>query len=428
MADINDIKEWLEEVLGIETYDGEINEFVDWVSGVDSFTNRNVTDGKPASGGSIRRLLQERLKKPIIVYDDEANGLYRLFSSEASRDRWISTHNPQDPSYDPDNNDYLEIFNFERPSEFVLSTNLTSDTRYIIKGDSESSESNLSFNVFLKDKDGQTKSDSLVVTYTITNNVTQVTQTFSEPFSSQYVNNPDNPITIDLYNYLDNGINSVNVNIKATTLSNSIDVGLNMYFITFSLDSSFDFNKAKTYGQTIEVPFEINRSAVVRGTVLYVSVYIDGQIAALESNGAEATWDDGGSTATRVNGSMRIKNTVENDIPTYAPSDSNSTHVFHTLRIEARMQSGHTVFNSNTLNYTFEIGSLTSDFYNKFVNIGVSLPKEKTYFDQVTGELILQGTQYSPFSLDWSYYTDNINKFQSIPVTWWYRIHTNNYS
>ena len=44
MADINNIKEWLEEVLGIETYDGDINEFVDWVTGVDSFTNRSVSD------------------------------------------------------------------------------------------------------------------------------------------------------------------------------------------------------------------------------------------------------------------------------------------------------------------------------------------------------------------------------------------------
>lgn len=418
MADINNIKEWLEEVLGIETYDGEINEFVDWVTGVDSFTNRSVSDGKNISGGSIRRLLQDRLQNPFIVYEDEENGLFRLFPSVTAKDRWVEGHDPNNPSYDGgEYTNKLELFNFERPSEFVLSTTLTNDTRYVIKGDSASSESRLSFNVYLKDKDNQTKNDSLVVTYTITNNVTQVTQTFSEPFSSQYVNNPDNPITIDLYNYLDNGINSVNVNIKATTLSNSIDIGFNMYFISFSLDSSFDFNKAKTYGQTITVPFEINRSAVVKGTVLYVSVYIDGRIALLETGG-EATWDDGGSTSTRVNGEMKIKNTVENGVPTYAPSDSVNTHVFHTLRIEARMQSGHTVFNSNTLNYTFEISSLTTDFYNKFANIGISLSKEKTFFDQETGELILQAQQYVPFTMDWGYYTDNINKFQSISLTW----------
>lgn len=38
-------------------YTGEITEYVDWVSGKDSLTDQNVTEGLPVSGGSIRSLL-----------------------------------------------------------------------------------------------------------------------------------------------------------------------------------------------------------------------------------------------------------------------------------------------------------------------------------------------------------------------------------
>jgi hypothetical protein len=54
----------------METYQGKINEFVDWLTGNDSFTNRNVSDNLPIGGGAIRELIQSHLKNPIIVYED----------------------------------------------------------------------------------------------------------------------------------------------------------------------------------------------------------------------------------------------------------------------------------------------------------------------------------------------------------------------
>lgn len=392
----------------MDTYKGDINEFVDWITGVDSFSNRDVSGGLPISGGSIRSLLQKRLKQPIIVYDDESAGLYRLFSSEAARDRWISGHNPDDPAYDPESTDYLEIFNFERPSDYVLSTTLSSDPRYIISGDSSSEEAQVKFQVSLKDKDGQTKSDSIVVTYTITNNITGVTQSFSEPYGSSYVNNTDNYITTNLYKYLSNGINSVTVNIKASTVSNSIDIGFSIYLISFTLSSTFEFNTAKTIGADIEVPFEINRSSTVSGSVLKVQVYIDGSIAKLASNGADAMWQSE-DTATRINNSIKVKNT-------YNASTLDNPHISHTLRIEATMVSGNTIFYSNVLYYTFEVASSVTDIVNQFVNIATSSSYNKTLITD--GVYVLQGTQYNEFTIDWSYYTDQIQNQQSIPITW----------
>lgn len=394
----------------METYKGDINEFIDWLSGIDSFTSRNISGGLPISGASIRRLLQDRLKTPIVVYEDEKAGLFRMFSSEVARDRWISLNNPQDPSYDPDLSKELklEIFNFERPSDFVLSTSLSSDPRYIISGDSLADAAQLNYTVSLKDAQGQTKSDSLIVTYTITNNITGNTTTFSEPYGSSYVNNNNNPISLNLYDYLLDGINSVNVNIKASTISNSIDIGFSVYLITFNLSSSFDFNLAKSVGGDIEVPFEINRSSVVSGSKLNVQVYIDGSIAKLASNGADALWTSS-DTSARINGSIKLRNT-------YAASTLENPHVMHNMRIEATIVSGNMTFYSNVLYYTFEIASEASDIVNKFVNIGTTLPYNKMIIED--GVFLLQATQYEAYTLNWSYYTDQLQNQQSIPITW----------
>ena len=57
----------------METYTGKINEFIDWVSGENDLTKQNETGGLSVSGGSIRELLQERLKKPFVLKEDTAN-------------------------------------------------------------------------------------------------------------------------------------------------------------------------------------------------------------------------------------------------------------------------------------------------------------------------------------------------------------------
>ena len=102
------------------------------------------------SGGSIRELLQTRLKKPFVYYEDVQNGLYRLFSSEATRDKWIRMNNPEGSEYDPESSAKLELFNFVRPSDLVMTyTGLDPNPKYIINGDTQSSAANLQYNVYL---------------------------------------------------------------------------------------------------------------------------------------------------------------------------------------------------------------------------------------------------------------------------------------
>ena len=78
----------------MDLYNGKINEFVDWVSGKDSFTGQDVTGGLPVSGGSIRQLLQDKLKMPFYMYEDKSSNRYRMFSSQEAYMVW--KENPTD--------------------------------------------------------------------------------------------------------------------------------------------------------------------------------------------------------------------------------------------------------------------------------------------------------------------------------------------
>ena len=78
----------------METYKGKINEFVDWVSGIDSLTGESVTGGLQVSGSSIRQLLQKKLSAPFYMFEDTANNRYRMFSSEDAYALW--RENPTD--------------------------------------------------------------------------------------------------------------------------------------------------------------------------------------------------------------------------------------------------------------------------------------------------------------------------------------------
>ena len=74
--------------------------------------------------------------------------------------------------YDPEGSTKLELFNFVRPGDTVMTFNgLDSNPKYIIHGDSGSSAAQLAFNVYLsKEEGGGTvyESDSFTVTYKIT--------------------------------------------------------------------------------------------------------------------------------------------------------------------------------------------------------------------------------------------------------------------
>lgn len=111
----------------VEVFNGEINEFVDWITGINELTGENVTANHPVSGKSIRDLLQNRLKAPIYFHYDENNSLYRLFASKEAYTTWTT---------DEEKYASLELGNFVAPSPFTATlTGLSEDTKYVRYGD-----------------------------------------------------------------------------------------------------------------------------------------------------------------------------------------------------------------------------------------------------------------------------------------------------
>ena len=75
-------------------FQGELNEFIDWISKRDVLTNRStIPSSDEISGLSIRNLLQTHLRKPFYVHVDTENNKKLLFSSEESKIRYYNALN-----------------------------------------------------------------------------------------------------------------------------------------------------------------------------------------------------------------------------------------------------------------------------------------------------------------------------------------------
>ena len=88
-----------------QPYKGTINEFVDWISGINSVTGQTIVGvdkDHPISGESIRKLLQKKLKTPFITDVDNVAGCVRFFSSEEAKTIWESYYKGDSPTYDPE--------------------------------------------------------------------------------------------------------------------------------------------------------------------------------------------------------------------------------------------------------------------------------------------------------------------------------------
>jgi len=111
----------------------------------------------------------------------------------------------------------------------------------------------------------------------------------------------------------------------------------------------------------------------------------------------------------------------------FNPNNENQDHIVHTLRLFATLGSGGsaTQFTSNIIYFNFETASPATNIVNKFINIKYDTSANKDYISS-NGEVILYATQYEPFVLNWSYYTDHLNIDNSINVQWYLRYKQDN--
>ena len=356
-------------------YTGEITEYVDWVSGKDSLTDQNVTEGLPVSGGSIRSLLQKRLKMPFVMYEDKVNNLYRMFSSQNSLDLWLS---------DSEQYESLELFNFVRPSDYEINTDISSNPRYVMSNSGDQTNAILSYSWLVKNSKGEYP-DSLTAKYIITDKDGNQTS-FSELYSST-----NKSVSVNLFKYLKSGNNTVSVLLKGNSTGAVVGYTFIIVLLTLQLTSTFEFNAKHTYGDKLNIPYILNRNNTTIPTSIIFTI-----------DGAQVQKIDipANSASTVIKDTIQIINSYDDNM-------------YHTLNIWSEMEYDNNIFRSNLLYYTFETASdstITNYFLNVFNSFEAGIPP--------VSQFSMSGTQYIPITLKWGYYTDNLQTDTSINVQW----------
>lgn len=368
----------------MDLYNGKITEFVDWVDGTNSLTGNSVTGGLQVSGGSIRQLIQERLRKPFYMYPDVPNNKYRMFSSEDAFAIW--KENPLE-------NSSLELFNFVRPSDYKLELTATDaggfNNKFVRYGDSNGIGSRIAFSWRVYNDEG-TSNDSISVTYTISNKVTGQSTTFS-----RWYNRSDADPNFSIYNYLQPGENAISIEAVGTTTGARNTETFTIVLLQLNITSSFKFYDKHVGGRPIQVPYVFERNNTSGTAKIHFQI------------------DDGGegksySRDVVQDGHAKITETQQ--------MSGNLSEGAHTLQIwaEGKYNDGNTTINSNLLYYTFTIASSQLGNTSKFININAQF----TSGDFPLSQLMLNATQYEPQTIQWGYYTDSLQTNTSIPVTW----------
>ena len=401
----------------METFNNYIDEYVDWVTGEDTSQQEEVekirvssTGGLPVSGKYIRELIQSRLKKPFVYYEDIQAGLFRLFSSEASRDKWIRMNTEGSADYDPDSSTKLELFSFVRPSDVTMTyQGLDPNPKYVVNGDTTSSATQLQFNVYLsKESGGGTvfESDSFTVTYKVTDSY-GVEHVSVEEKDSTFLNS-SKKVTKNIYQYLTVGQNTVYIQMKARNSSAQNSVTFPVYLMDFTLESDFDYSAHWNPSQQLIVPVSVHRSDT--SLTLQVDIYIDKTATSPGVHAGSWTVNNMESNPTKI---FYLDNN-------YSSNSTSNDHIKHTLTITASLHNTNSgeYHYSNMLFYDFIVASDTIGIVNKFVTTGYSIPYDKVNIDPELNRIIISGTQYEPITLDWAYYTDRDTTGQNADIEW----------
>lgn len=361
-----------------DLYTDKINEFVDWVTGDNTWTGQNETGGKAVSGGSIRQLLQERLKKPFVLKEDPENNLYRMFSSEDAYQMWVE--NPSD-------NADLEIFNFVRPSEYKLNITINSSNKFIRYGDSSNLGTRIQYTWDIRNDEGES-SEGLTATYTISSESTGKSTTFTRWY------NKGEAVDFSIYDYLDKGTNNITIQAKGSTSGAVNNITYSIVLLQLNVTSSFKFMQKRASSDLMEIPCTFTRNNVEGTASIKFRI------------------DEGGTGKEWTHNVLKNAGNTAEATQRVTPNLEPGQHVLQ-IWAEAEYNDGSVRINSNLLYFTFIIA--TPDISNqKYICLA-------TGFDSgqfpITN-LVLQAQQYLPSKLQWGYYTDALNTDTQIQVTW----------
>lgn len=375
----------------MELYNEKINEFVDWVDGTNYLTKAIETldqsgQARPVSGEQIRKLLQEKLRRPIFAIKGNDN-MIRFFSSEESYHMW------QEADDEVDYKDDLVLYEFAEPSQYKIKVNglLTGETRHIISGDKGSQASKAIFTwgvTFGEDY----VDDSIAVTYKVENALYATPKTRNMIYTDRL-----SAVTYDLIDLLDLGSNQVTITFRGQNTGASTTILINIVMVSLNITSRFQFYSA-SIADTISVPYQLYRNDYSENVL--INVYIDGQLVASDTKYAGVKQDDGVINIDNQKDSSGNRPYISSES---SLNDSEFNRV-HSLQIQAETTYDGVPFKSNLLYYEFVVKA-DQALANRIITTFTDFPSAQAQVSPFSS-LTLIGTQFQRQAVSWAYFTD----------------------
>ena len=381
----------------METYNGTINEYVDWVTGENSLTGGNDTGGKSVSGASIRELLQNRLKNPITIYRDKQAKLYRIFSSEASKNLWQS---------DPVKNANLELANFVAPSEYSIDIKIINGEtiRYIRDGVQGQQGSVLTYEWSVTNDKGNEYDENLYVIYKIKETDKQY------PFT---IKSTDKTVSIDLFDYLISGINTITIEARGAVSGATAVKEITINTLTLNIRTDIQTYNVYSLNQPLSFGLYAERNQSGPLTFLAKRYYYG---AKKFNTGAQES----------IESEIPISIVDQNNLSPNVTYQETGTPILqtglHTVQVVGRMDIENQAFYSNMLYYLIGVNKTIGDIVSDDA-ITISYEYNDTHDFISDNGFIIPLTQYETTQIDWNYIRLSAdNKTKTIQ---WYLQHIN---
>lgn len=447
-----------------ELYRGVINEFVDWVTGIDSKTQEHVdTELRQIAGGAIRELLQRRLLQPIYNYNNPNVNKQMVFPSKYIADLWeadgrVDSTNPYsnyilvelpkpntykfqfDAKIKTSDGKYIPVDNGKTYYILKSGSSIGLDVMYSFRtveaeNDTEWYNENATVSIYIQDPNGITKSFTRSRTYTA------ITDYHTDAIGS-YLKSGTNTVLIKMTGEGNKGAGVAASGLKDKTVIqftvNIVEMELSVLFDDSPTKERFNINRAiqpsddniTSNTPSLMINYELKKTIIGEDNYVYFDIFIDADVlpnhSALLVNDesyhiqdAQATEHivvkDGNSpTFTIATNNNDASFTITKDTPgigdaaAFLANLRNSGFAGqHSFQMYAYIYIGEEVFRSNTVYFTFNVASsLNSNLYANIYYNGNKYPKP--YFTNANQRYILCN-QYEDVNISWAIYSPNPN-------------------
>lgn len=203
----------------------------------------------------IEEILQRSDKKPIVLYYDQANQLYRLFATEERRDAWVAAYTAGEMTDEISKYEFTE--SFTAPAPYTINFISLKDNQYILNG---TVGTILEYGFITVDGNGQEVQEAIDAYYTF--------KTPSGTKQTSNVYNADTTVRMNIDDFLSIGTNSITILIRGRSTGVTKTIVVTYYVVELSLTSNFNIAKHSAEYELLR-PVHGRRSAGQEHQVLY---------------------------------------------------------------------------------------------------------------------------------------------------------------